>query len=81
MEKLITFKIESQSGGWLIGEEATDLLVSVFGCEKDGKIRAETIKSNLELEDDEEITYTIKVEKRYTRKELDEMPESDGDID
>jgi hypothetical protein len=81
MEKLVTFKITSPSGGFMISHNMADLLTGTFGCDNDGTISPATIEaSGIEIDDDEEIEYTITIEKKYTQKELDEMPESDGDI-
>lgn len=52
----------------------------LFGSEGHISCR-ETIKDLFDhLEGDETEVYTLTFEKKFTQKQLDEMPESDGDI-
>lgn len=81
MEKKITFKLVGESGSWMVGQNLEDVIAAVFGCNNDGSITEEQVKEIFgDLEDDEEITYKIVIQKKYTQEELDNMPESDGDI-
>jgi hypothetical protein len=79
-EKIVTFKFAGPNG-YIIGQEAVDLLYAAFGCNKEGKISLEQVQASLgDLEEDEEVTYTLTVQKTMTQEEFDNLPESDGDI-
>lgn len=80
-EKLITFSIVSPTGSYIIDTDLRNVCQAVFGCNNDRSITAEQINEIIpDTEDDEAIEYKIVIEKRYTQKDLDNMPESDGDI-
>lgn len=80
-EKVLTFKIIGPGGSWIIAEEMVDVLHASFGCNKDRRIDEKVITDGLgEIEDGESLTYKIVIERKYTRAELDKMPDSDGDI-
>lgn len=73
-EKVLTFTVEA-SGGSVTGTDIVPLMEMLFGNDKKW---LEDSFGYLEGEESEVIT--IRIEKKFTQKELDEMPESDGDI-
>lgn len=78
-EKVITCTV-STSVGSITATDPKTLTDILFGSEGNINCR-ETIKDLFDhLEENESEVYTLTFEKRFTQKELDEMPESDGDI-
>lgn len=80
MEKLITFKLIGPNG-WIVDTDLRNLCQAVFGCNSDRSITGKQIKDVYpNFADGEKINFKLVVEKKYTQKQLDKLPESDGDI-
>lgn len=75
-EKIPTFRIINEQGEWIVGEELINIIQATFGCNKDRTINKHQAIDV--LGDSRVRTYTIKVERKFTKKELDEMPDSEG---
>jgi hypothetical protein len=81
MEKVITFTIEAPNGS-MTSDEPKTLIDCLFGTGDYPHVSCpSTIKSLFDdLQEGETVTYTITVEKKFTREELENLHESDGDI-
>lgn len=80
-DKILTFKIEGP-GGTITAEDPKTLIEMLFGT---GDYPHTSCSTTLqEFSEQVEVcgpaVYTITMEKRFTRAELEALPESDGDI-
>lgn len=80
-EKIITFTITGP-GGSVTGEDPKTLIEMLFGVGDYPHVSCPTTIQDCfgDLNPSEIVEYTLKVEKRFTREELESFPESDGDI-
>ena len=68
MDKVKTFALSSNSGGTLYDTNIENILDT---------LKVELMEMDVE-ENDTPIEYTITIERKFTQKELDDMPEWDG---
>lgn len=80
-EKIITCTISTGSGS-ITSTDPKTLIEILFGTGDFPHVSCPSTINSLfgELEDGEKEVYTLTFEKRFTQEEIDNLPESDGDI-
>jgi len=80
-EKVITFTIHGPSGSVTATDPKT-LIEMLFGTGDFPHVSCPSTIQEMfgDMEEHEKTEYRLVVEKRFTQEEIDNMPESDGDI-
>lgn len=80
-KKVLTFTIEGPSGSVTAADPKT-LIEMMFGSGDYPHVSSPDTLNQMsdEIEECGPVVFKLTAEKRFTQKEIDEMPESDGDI-